>query len=264
MSVLKSLSISPIAVITNKDAKNLLVVSSHERSGTHFLMNTIGLNSFYCAKPRVNFDTNPLGSIVNFHNSDSIGGFLVGLQRNNCVSIVKNHFSSEFFEKDEKLICSEFIRILYIFRRPLDVFQSYKRFIDFWPWHEGPKTKELKDFVLLEPEGQMMRYQYEQKDSLLERWEDHVTGWLELALRHPKNIKCVKYEELNNNFESTVRDIMKFLDIVPLADIRRPDLRTNTIMVPKILMSKPELESCDSIIRKNMKSALLRDLFYAN
>ena len=40
----------------NENIDKSIVVCSHERSGTHFLMNSISLNSEYSVDPYLNFD----------------------------------------------------------------------------------------------------------------------------------------------------------------------------------------------------------------
>ena len=54
-------------ICLEENVSKLLIVCSHERSGTHFLMNSISNNSNYTVKPFLNFDTMPLGDIVNFY-----------------------------------------------------------------------------------------------------------------------------------------------------------------------------------------------------
>ncbi len=49
-----------------------LMVCSHERSGTHFVMNSISKCTEYTANPFLNFDYSPLGSLINFFSEESI------------------------------------------------------------------------------------------------------------------------------------------------------------------------------------------------
>ena len=50
----------------SKKVKFPLIVCSHERSGTHFMMNSISECTEYTSNPFLNFDYMPLGSFVNF------------------------------------------------------------------------------------------------------------------------------------------------------------------------------------------------------
>ena len=47
-----------------------LMVCSHERSGTHFMMNSISECTEYTVSPFLNFDYMPLGSFVNFFSKE--------------------------------------------------------------------------------------------------------------------------------------------------------------------------------------------------
>ena len=83
-----------------------LMVCSHERSGTHFMMNSISECTEYTVNPFLNFDYMPLGSFVNFFSKESINKFLFSLQDINqneynsyCVnSIIKSHFPLSLFD----------------------------------------------------------------------------------------------------------------------------------------------------------------------
>ena len=53
--------------LSSSEKVNLpLMVCSHERSGTHFVMNSISKCTEYTANPFLNFDYYPLGSLINF------------------------------------------------------------------------------------------------------------------------------------------------------------------------------------------------------
>ena len=58
-----------------------LMVCSHERSGTHFAMNSISKCTEYTANPFLNFDYHPLGSVVNFFSEQSIRNFLNSIKK---------------------------------------------------------------------------------------------------------------------------------------------------------------------------------------
>ncbi|HMK90457.1 MAG TPA: sulfotransferase domain-containing protein [Methylocystis sp.] len=185
---------------------------SHERSGTHFLMNTIGHNSIYCSNPWVDFDIHPLAAILNFHSPRSISSFFEALYNIHCASLVKSHFPACFFYLRNDFFLKNNIKFVYIYRNPVDVMISYKRFIDTCPWSEGPKKSTVAEFALSAPEGQMMRYQNSQESSLVARWEDHVSGWLKAAERED-NVLCVSYHDLKDDFENEHARIFSFLEL---------------------------------------------------
>ena len=98
-----------------------LMISSHERSGTHFMMNSISECTEYTANPFLNFDYMPLGSFVNFFSKKSMNKFLFSLQdisKNEystyCVnSIIKSHFPLSLLDHNKNLR-----RVIYIYRNP--------------------------------------------------------------------------------------------------------------------------------------------------
>ena len=70
-----------------------LMVCSHERSGTHFMMNSISKCTEYTASPFLNYDYLPLGSVVNFFSEQSIRNFL------NSIKFMQNTRSAESWNK---------------------------------------------------------------------------------------------------------------------------------------------------------------------
>lgn len=65
-----------IQFLSDANINKVIVVCSHERSGTHFLMNSIALNSHYSVEPFVDFDYMNLGDVINFHKSDHVSNFI--------------------------------------------------------------------------------------------------------------------------------------------------------------------------------------------
>ena len=55
-----------IDIAVSADVDRPLMVCSHERSGTHFLMNSIANITKYTQEPFLNYDLRPLGANVNF------------------------------------------------------------------------------------------------------------------------------------------------------------------------------------------------------
>ena len=175
-------------ICLEENVSKLLIVCSHERSGTHFLMNSISNNSNYTVKPFLNFDTMPLGDIVNFYKKKSVQQFLIKFSDINikdkkyCLSsIVKTHHDSSFFEN---LFGNQNVSFLYIYRNPLDTLISFWRFMHNWEWNEGPKENNPLKFVQSTPEGQMMRYQKTTYNTILDRWANHVSEWYKASKKN--------------------------------------------------------------------------------
>src|SRR5262245_37767968 len=72
-----------------------IMVVSHERSGTHFLMNSIAKCYGYLASPWINFDYE-LG--LNFYHPQSLAAFFAQFRDHHVANIVKTHHAFAFFE----------------------------------------------------------------------------------------------------------------------------------------------------------------------
>ncbi|MDO8353555.1 MAG: sulfotransferase domain-containing protein, partial [Aestuariivirga sp.] len=204
----------------------------HERSGTHFLINSIALNSEFTNNPLIHFDNNYLGTIINFHSAKSVRTFFHFLAEKKCSSIVKNHFASEFFDDgiDNNFI-SEKLKVVYIARDPFHALASYCRFINFLDMKEGPRIDNLKLFIKSEPRWGMTRYQDRQYASIAERWASHVLGWHRLSLKH-SSVCFVTYQDLHENYIETIGKIFEFLEIPAAREFERPDAKKHTIHIP--------------------------------
>jgi hypothetical protein len=116
------------------DDRKKAIVVSHERSGTHFLMNTLAKNFDYVSHPFWNLDYN---QGINLHDQSVLSHFL-GLSHNKPVlNILKSHHPVEFFESNLDYLCEQFF-VFYIYRDPRDVLISYRRLLTRFPWDEGP------------------------------------------------------------------------------------------------------------------------------
>ena len=206
--------------------KHPLIVSSHERSGTHFLMNSVAANFRYVAKPMVNFDLFPLGSFLNFYKQDQVAKFLgdIGTIKsgegiNRLASIVKSHHESVFFTQ---AFTNTSLRFIYIYRNPEDTLISLWRFLHRWGWHEGRVAETPLEFASSAPEGQMMRYQSVSYASYFDRWANHVLSWKQAAGEN-NNVMLVQYENLKHNLPEVMEMVSGFLEMEPVhGDFREP------------------------------------------
>ena len=87
------------------------MVCSHERSGTHFLMNSLSSSTFYTVEPFLNYDYFPLGSSLNFYSKKDIFSFIQkcsNISTNTgsfCInSIIKSHFPLSLIGDDSTKI----------------------------------------------------------------------------------------------------------------------------------------------------------------
>ena len=153
-----------------------VLVVSHERSGTHFLMNALAGAYHYTAAVDLEPDKLP----ANYYFPPMLAHVIARRAASQPNLLFKSHHAVDFFDGilDELLGT---IVILYIHRHPVDVMVSFWRLIHGFRWREGPKTATALDFSAAAPEGQMLRYQMRQRRNMLDRWACHVEGWLAAA-----------------------------------------------------------------------------------
>lgn len=182
------------------DARPPVMVVSHERSGTHLLMNSLGQSYGYDADYYCNFDSRPLG--INFFRSGAIQDTLQQLADRRLASVVKSHHEAAFLAKAIDRILERWV-VFYVHRDPVEVMLSYWRFMHGWTWDEGPRLADPLAFARAAPAGQMMRYQARQHATVLHRWASHVDGWLDLAARR-RRLVVTRYADLVTDYAGTL------------------------------------------------------------
>ncbi len=211
-------------LIGSNEIDNLLMVSSHERSGTHFMMNSIATCTNYISNSIINFDYNPFGSYVNFFREEKVHEFFKSLSEIKsdigtlCVSnIIKSHFPVEILGEKPP----ESLKIIYIYRNPVDVFISFWKFLNNQKYFEGPKTTTPLDLARHVPSGRSQRYQIKSYSSYFERWAKHVESACTYAQKNNSMI-LVTYQELLKSHESSIQKICKSFDIKKLCPAELP------------------------------------------
>jgi len=214
-----------------------LMVCSHERSGTHFLMNTIGLCTHYCANPWLNYDLNPLGTEVNFYSENSARNFIKQFGRirtrlgDVCnASIIKSHFPLALLGENTSELP---LKVLYVYRNPYDTLVSLWRFMHQWDWNEGPKLSTPLALATATPSGQSQRYQLSNYKDYFERWAAHVLDGISYCQRNT-NAHAVSYEELVANHASRT---IKACEALGIGVVQTPVLpsRSESVIQGKML-----------------------------
>lgn len=182
-----------------------VLVISHERSGTHFLMNALAGAYHYASAVDVEPDKLP----TNYYFPPALAGAIAGRASYQPNLLLKSHHAVEFFDGVLDQLLGSLV-ILYIHRHPVDVMVSFWRLIQGFRWREGPKSATALDFARAEPEGQMLRYQMHQRRSMLDRWAKHVEGWVAASSGRPRLV-VVRYDALLNEYEATVRGLASVL-----------------------------------------------------
>jgi len=204
-----------IDIAVSADVDRPLMVCSHERSGTHFLMNSIANITKYTQEPFLNYDLRPLGANVNFFSKAGVNDFFLNIKniqiqdQTLCTSsILKSHFPIRLAKEALK----DNLKAIYIYRNPVDTLISYWKFLHKWNWFEGPKTNTPLELAAHSPAGQSQRYQLENYSSYFERWEKHVSDAFLLS-KNEDNIALVRYSDLKNDYENTISKCCDGLNI---------------------------------------------------
>jgi hypothetical protein len=202
-----------------------VMVVSHERSGTHFLMNSIAKCYGYLASPWINFDYE-LG--LNFYDPPTLAQFFGQFRGHHVANIVKAHHSFAFFEGAFDAIAGDF-HIFYVYRDPRDVMVSYWKFLRQLAWHEGPKAETCGAFIRAAPCGQMVRYQYRQEKTVIHRWLSHVDGWtLGRAASNPC-VTFVRFQDLALDYENVMQGFSPVFGERPHS-LERPPVHENSVL----------------------------------
>ena len=220
-----------------------VAVFSHERSGTHFLMNSIAQNFSYRSHPWWNFDQN---LNLNFRKPAEIRTYFEDLEDQAILNILKSHHAVEFVAPVLEYLSAHF-HLFYIYRDPRDVMLSFRKLVDHLEWYQGPDCSSIGNFIRSAPEGAMLRYQQQSAPNLLRRWANHVDGWLDFIEAHPHlPILPIAYEDLNLRFEATMQKVARFLN-QPCTDIQRPSPYYKVILAGagKVGNYKKELNEVD-------------------
>lgn len=205
-------------------ARPAVMVVSHERSGTHFLMNAIARSYGYVAKPWIDFDHHRIP--MNYYLPGNLAAILAYMADNRAANIIKSHHAVEFFDGilDDVL---ERTTIFYIHRDPVSVMLSFRRFVRHWHWREGPSRDDPLAFARAQPEGHLLRYQMEQRPNMLHRWAAHVDGWVGTAANRPR-LRVVRYDDLKDDYAATLSSLADLFDIPP-RDLTPPPPDVNVV-----------------------------------
>jgi hypothetical protein len=206
------------------DQRRPIMVVSHERSGTHFMMNTVAACFGYVSNPWLDIDRHRFN--INYFHAPSLQHLIGKLVQLRVANMLTSHHEFAFFSD----IAASFdgaLDIIYIYRNPADVMTSFWRFLHSWPWVEGPKTDTAADFASAAPMGQLMRYQFRQHETMLDRWANHVQYWLRASHSSPR-INVVKYQDLADGYDDTVRRLGDALGYQP-RQIVRPARQHNVV-----------------------------------
>lgn len=214
-----------VEITSFEDDRRPVLVVSHERSGTHFAMNTLAKCFDYIANPWVDLDRTQIN--INYFAPWVLAQTLVRLAGYRPANVVKSHHEFRFFSDIVQDVGRAF-HLVYVYRRPEDTLASYWRLLNTMAWVEGPKAATALDFATAPPMARLMRYQFSQFDTMLDRWANHVRGWVDAANAGGR-IHLVRYEDLDADFEAEVRRLGDRIGLEPTR-IERPSRSENVVV----------------------------------
>jgi len=189
--------------------KKILVIS-HERSGTHFLINSIRLNFDYSStwidvhcKDKIN----PNNAYKNIYKKQIQIFFKNNFfKQTDC--IYKSHHQSYYFENILQQILQHF-HVFYIYRDPKDVLCSCFTYFNKANVLAFPLNKNIEQFLKIKPylypfDG---AYSFIKSDNMIERWKTHHESWL----KHENQINFITYHDLKNNFKKQIKMISNII-----------------------------------------------------
>lgn len=201
-----------------------IMVVSHERSGTHFMMNALAENAGYVSNPWRNLDYQ---TGLNLHSPRVMAEIFTQYVRKPSLSLIKSHHQLAFFAEALPGILQDF-RIVYVVRHPRSMMLSLMRYLNAWSWDEGPRCASPSELIRQEPSGAMLRYQKRQVPNMVARWREHVGPWVRQA-GLGSGIEVVRFEDLDARFEETMASLMRRLGLAPGA-LKRPDARQKVVL----------------------------------
>jgi len=182
--------------------KKVLIIS-HERSGTHLLINTIAQSFGYSPQQIDVFK----GFQSNWKDAAVARQWMQPFYGTFTPRIFKSHHSRAFLAPLLPELSEEF-HIFYISRDGRDVMTS------FWVWlHRlqagwGPQTATVGEFMRTKATGKITQYQYyENSVTMLQRWVEHTREWK----KHRAGIHFVTYEDLLDQFDQSLERISEII-----------------------------------------------------
>jgi hypothetical protein len=195
-------------------SKKILVVS-HERSGTHFLINSIALNFGYQER-QIDLDLTQGFSCA---RPVQAAAWLARCRGRVFSNVFKAHHARPLLLPLLEPLRDEF-HIFYIYRDGRDVMTSFWRYLNHLQPGWGPQTRTPGEFMRARPFGGILQYQNGPGDSMLSRWISHVDGWRDAG----STVHLIAYEELHRNFAATIQRIGAIIGVAPPENPPRPGL----------------------------------------
>ncbi|UJS17899.1 MAG: sulfotransferase domain-containing protein [Candidatus Jettenia sp.] len=203
-----------------------ILVSSHRRSGTHFLIDSIRTNvknAIFPAHKHLPVDFN-IGSLLR-EKEHIYKIFSDALYSNNTI-IIKSHLLPEEMKickpknKYEKLVADifKYSYKVYVYRDGMDVLVSLYRFLEY--------KGSFKEFLCSKNDHFVpTRNACFIDENRVRYWSYHLSSWF----KEP-NVLQVRFEDLKTNFECTIANLIDFLKETLPTVIVKPKIPQNIFL----------------------------------
>ena len=233
--------------------KKILIVS-HERAGTHFLIDAIAENYKHFNDEQVDLYAEhylpPSSSqLITYKNNlqKSIRNYF----GNSNNRLFKSHHDVKFFDGILSEIKKEF-NILYMKRSVLDTLTSCYHYYSYNPHVDFPFSKDIDKFLFdTKPYDHLTdsAYSFKRSENNVLRWFNHTSGW------EKAGVHVVNYESLNSNFQNEMTSISTALKIEGRLYYKRPALggvypRKGIVGDHKNLFSVEQIQKVNDILKK--------------
>ncbi|MBT8763360.1 sulfotransferase domain-containing protein [Desulfohalobiaceae bacterium Ax17] len=212
----------------------LFYIISHERSGTHFVINTI-LRNIYIRQGWHNIGewfgsddpTNRFAHIDEFNRKWE--------QTYKQAAIIKSHCERDLFEARYRRA-----KVIYVLRNPRDTLTSwfyYLNRVEFYQYNPQVPDHRCKSFseFLRRPISSFLKHSYSLHadfSNVAERWASHVSGWLKVAGSEP-DVLVVRYEELHRDYKPVLKEVASFLGLRLRLRTRPVSLNDASAILPR-------------------------------
>jgi hypothetical protein len=226
------------------NVRKKILVASFQRSGTHFLINSLASNLEGVEDGWVDVVNSPrckwVGDVRRNNLIEKIREHLVDKyypsEQNKCL---KTHFQAYFFERYWEEIISRY-SVLYIFRDPRDVMVACYHYYNKTSFEHFVREPCFSKFIRAElwatrTETQPFSYSFTKPRNIIDKWQKHILSWLQWRER---GALFVSFAELKRSPGATLATIARFTGyqlkatLMPVTtDDRRyrPDWREDTL-----------------------------------
>lgn len=212
-------------------ARRAFYVVSHERSGTHFAINTIFRNTY--VRPFLHYVGDWLGPYDNpetrYSHLEKFRNEWPRLRGRG--GIIKTHSDASLFRTWYPVA-----PVVYVWRDPRDTMVSFFHYLNSDELHrtnpglESQRCASFADF-LRRPLSNYLKHGFSDSpdiDSVVARWASHVSGWLAMP-----GVIVVRYEQLKTDFRRVLYHICRSVPLLPRLQQKPVELKDAVSVLPR-------------------------------